>query len=280
MGRRSTRDKKKKTKHSMAERADPHRLYQESVQCVEAEIDFVDETFHSLRGRRAKRLREDFCGTANTSCEWIRRRGSNYAYGVDIDESVLEWGKKHNLKGLDDRKDNIEFIHGDVRGGTVTNLDIVLAMNFSYWLFQDRQTLREYFETVRASLSPGGIFFLDAYGGYDCIRVTKDRHKYDSFTYIWDQAAFDPITHTMQCHIHFRFPDGSRLDRAFSYEWRLWGLPELTELLSEAGFGPVTIYWQGTDEETGEADGIFEPATQGEPDPAWIAYIVAEGPTE
>ena len=72
------------------------------------------------------------------------------------------------------------------------------------------------------------------------------------------------------------FPDGSRLKRAFSYEWRLWTLPELREILEEAGFDPVTVYWQGTDEETGEGDGVFEPAEEGEPDPSWIVYIVAE----
>ncbi|MCA9297734.1 MAG: hypothetical protein KDA28_01630, partial [Phycisphaerales bacterium] len=57
-----------------AKTADRHILYQESVQNVEAEIDFVDEQFRKRRGRHARRLREDFCGTANTSCEWVRRR--------------------------------------------------------------------------------------------------------------------------------------------------------------------------------------------------------------
>ena len=37
-----------------------------------------------------------------------------------------------------------------------------------------------------------------------------------------------------------------------------------------------TVYWQGTEEESGEADGIFEPSEVGDPDPAWIAYITAE----
>ena len=155
-------------------------------------------------------------------------------------------------------------------------VDVVLAMNFSYWLFRERTTLRHYFERVRAGLADDGILFLDAYGGYDCIRVTKDRHKHGDFTYIWDQAAFDPITHYMRCHIHFRFPDGSSLRNAFTYEWRLWGLPEIKELLLEAGFACVTIYWQGTDEQTGEANGVFEPAEHGEADPAWIVYIVAD----
>jgi len=32
------------------------------------------------------------------------------------------------------------------------------------------------------------------------------------------------------------------LDRAFSYYWRMWTLPELQELLQEAGFVKVTVY--------------------------------------
>ena len=35
--------------------ADRHILYQRAVQCVEAEIDMVEDTFKRLRGRRAVR---------------------------------------------------------------------------------------------------------------------------------------------------------------------------------------------------------------------------------
>ena len=69
----------------LAAQADRHALYQESVQCVESEIDMVDENFKKLRGRLAVTLREDFCGTANTSCEWVRRRPANVAVGIDLD---------------------------------------------------------------------------------------------------------------------------------------------------------------------------------------------------
>jgi hypothetical protein len=80
----------------------------------------------------------------------------------------------------------------------------------------------------------------------------------------------------MTCHIHFEFPDQSRLDEAFSYQWRLWTLPEICELLAESGFANVTVYWEGTDEEANEGNGIFEPAEVGGADPGWICYIVAE----
>ena len=79
----------------------------------------------------------------------------------------------------------------------------------------------------------------------------------------------------MQANIHFKFSDGSQIKNAFSYDWRLWTLPELQEILAEAGFDGSTVYWQGTDED-GEADGDFQPSTEGEPDAAWIAYVVAE----
>jgi hypothetical protein len=78
--------------HSRAELADRHYLYQHSVQDVESEIDFIEQTWSELRRRPALILREDFCGTANTSCEWVRRQEDHQAVGVDLDEDVLGWG--------------------------------------------------------------------------------------------------------------------------------------------------------------------------------------------
>ncbi|MEM7254702.1 MAG: class I SAM-dependent methyltransferase [Pseudomonadota bacterium] len=271
-----TKGSGKKGRLTMADQADRHLLYQEAVQCVEAEIDFVDETYEEIRGKRAKWLREDFCGTANTSCEWIRRRATNHAVGVDLDADVLAWGRKNNIGALKSGKDRIELLEENVMSVSAEKMDIVLAMNFSYWILRERAQLIAYFSSVREALNDDGIFFLDAYGGYDAYKETKDRNKFDGFTYIWDQAEYHPVTGYMRCHIHFRFPDGSRINRAFSYEWRLWSLPEIQELLTEAGFSNIVIYWQGADEETGEGDGEFEPETQGEADPAWIVYIVAE----
>jgi len=264
-------------RQGLADQADRHYLYQESVQDTETEIDFVEQTWQSLRDRPAELLREDFCGTANTACEWVRRSPLHHAVGIDLDADVLEWGRVNNLEQLnDDQFDRITLQQGNVLNTRSEHSDIILAMNFSYYLFLERQTLLDYFLAVRASLVDDGIFFLDAYGGYDSPREIEEERECDGFTYIWDQASFNPIDSTMTCHIHFEFPDKSRMDQAFSYYWRLWTLPEVRELLSEAGFSQVTVYWEGTDEETNEGDGIFEPAEVGDPDPGWICYIVAE----
>jgi hypothetical protein len=267
---------KKKKRPTHASLADRHDLYQQSVQCVEAEIDFVDDTYKQLRGRRAVTLREDFCGTANTSCEWVRRRRTNKAIGVDLDDEVLDWGRENNAVELGKDVKRLDLHNKDVMSSGLPQTDIVLAMNFSYWIFKERAALKRYFCQVRKGLTDKGVFFLDAYGGHDSFKIMRERTEFDDFTYIWDQASYNPISGDMTCHIHFRFPDGSRLKEAFTYEWRLWTLPEIRELLAEAGFTNVTVFWQGTEEETGEADGIFSPATDAEPDPAWIAYIAAE----
>jgi len=270
----------KRARPSMAEQADRHRLYEHSVQCAEAEIDFVDATYRQLRGRKAKLLREDFCGTANVCCEWVRRRRGNQAIGIDLDPEVLDWGRRNNLTQLKPSEAaRVRLLEQDVLTAPTEPVDIVSAMNFSYWLFKERRQLKRYLQRVFKALGDDGILFMDAYGGYDSHREIEEAREIDDgaagFTYIWEQAAFDPISHEMHCHIHFAFPDGSRLDKAFEYSWRLWTLPELQDLLDEVGFGKVTVYWQGWDED-GEPDGDFKPAQRGVADAGWICYLTAE----
>lgn len=266
----------------MSQRYDRHYLYELSVQNVEAEIDFVDDTYRKLRGRRAKILREDFCGTANSSCEWVRRRPGNSAYGVDLSGEVLEWGRENKVPSLSpSQQERIHLVHGDVRTAKTPRADITLAMNFSYWLFLERKDLLRYFRAARQHLAPGGIFVLDFYGGSDACKEMRERRQITGprglrFTYVWDQARFEPIHARLECHIHFSFPDRSRIARAFTYHWRLWTLPEVRELLAEAGFRGSTVYWEQTDEKTGEGNGEYLPSDEGEADPAWIVYLVAE----
>jgi cyclopropane fatty-acyl-phospholipid synthase-like methyltransferase len=261
----------------MAEKADRHLLYQQSVQDVEAEINFVSETWSELRARPAVLLREDFCGTAATSCEWIRRDQSHVALGVDLDREVLDWGIENNLADLQpEEQERIQLLEENVLDCRPEGVDIILAMNFSYYLFLDRKSLREYFRNARAGLVEDGILFLDAYGGYEAPMDITEPRDCDGFTYYWEQAAFNPINSQMDCMIHFEFPDKSRIDSAFTYHWRLWTLPEIKDLLEEAGFERVTIYWEGTDEESGEGNGVYAPSDTGDADPGWVCYIVAE----
>jgi SAM-dependent methyltransferase len=263
-------------RHRQADHADRHALYEASVQDTETELEFVAETFLALTGRRLRRLREDFCGTANTACAWVRSGADHEAVAVDLDPEVLAWGQAHHVAALKpEQKSRLSLHRADVMSVQTDPVDALLAMNFSYYLFTRRDLLRAYFEKARSALVEDGVLFLDAFGGYDAHRELEERTEYDDFTYVWDQASFDPISHHMTCQIHFEFPDGSSLKNAFEYHWRLWTLPEIRELLLEAGFSSATIYWEGTDEETGEGDGIYSPSEVGDADAGWICYLVA-----
>jgi len=267
--------KKRKTRVRMADLADPHELYEASVQSVAHEVEFLDSAFTELTGRKALTLREDFCGTAAAACEWVRAGRRRAAVAVDIDPQVLEWGRKHHVAKLKNKqRDRLRLIEGDVRTADTGVVDIAVAFNFSWWTFKTRQELLSYFRVVYDSLAEDGMFVLDIYGGSDAYDEQEEETDYGLFTYVWDQHGFDPVSARYICYIHFKFPDGSELPRAFSYDWRLWTLPELRELLAEAGFARSVVYWQGEDEE-GEPSGEFSIVERGEADPAWIAYVAA-----
>lgn len=259
-----------------ADLADKHELYEASVQDVETEIDFLLETYESLRSKKPVHFREDFCGTASAACEWVRRDDSHHATGVDLDRPTLDWGIEHRVSRLKaDQQLRVHLEQADVSNVQTERADIIGAFNFSYFIFRTREQLRNYFENARRGLADDGLFILDAFGGSEALTEMKEKTKLDGFKYVWHQADFHPVTGFIRCHIHFHFDDGSKMKKAFTYEWRLWSLPEIQELLLEAGFKRVSVYWEGSDDD-GEGNGVYEPSPTGDADPAWIAYIVAE----
>lgn len=270
---------RKRTPMLTAATADKHRLYEISVQCPEAEMDFVTSRFKSLRNRPLRRLCEDFCGTAAAACEFVKRHRDNVAEGLDLHAPTLAWARRHNVAGLTpDQQQRLQLIRRNVLHprGADKAFEAIVAMNFSYWIFRTRETLRAYFTAVRAALAPDGIFFLDTWGGSESMVEMQERRRCPGgFTYVWDQARYDPITGDITCHIHFDFKRGPMMKRAFTYRWRLWTIPELRELLAEAGFRRVTVYWEDEDDK-GRGASVFRPRSHGVADRSFICYITAE----
>ena len=95
------------------------------------------------------------------------------------------------------------------------------------------------------------------------------------FLIFWDQSSFDPMSHYAQFDIHFKLKREKKRCKVFSYDWRMWSIPELRELLLEAGFVKTHVYWEGTTKD-GEGDGIYTRTEKGESCPSWTAYIVSE----
>lgn len=286
-----TKDKPKKNKKkdkakaaALADIADKYALYGESVQEPANEAEFFTKAYKEHNGRDPRVLREDFCGTHAVCCEWVKLHKDNLAYGVDLDPEPLAWGKANLQPHLDDeQRSRIMLFEDDVRSEAEVKADVLAAQNFSFFLFKTRDAVRSYFQQALANLADGGIMVMDMMGGSDChieehedVRTIETNIKgFKKFKYIWEQKRFNPITADALFHIHFRFKDGSELDKAFTYDWRFWTLPEVQELLLEAGFRDAIVYWEETDED-GEETGEFVPATEGPADPSWIAYVVAK----
>ena len=131
-----------------------------------------------------------------------------------------------------------------------------------------------YFRSVYNSIVDDGMFLLDAYGGSDSFLEMDEERDLDGFTYIWDQNYVNPITGDVTNYIHFKFPDGSKINKAFVYEWRFWTLPEIKDVLIEAGFSRVVVYWEGSDED-GDGNGEWVIDDRGEACAGWVAYVAA-----
>lgn len=265
--------KKKKT---LAEKADKYACYLKSVQSPEHEIEFFEQAYRDAYRGKPVSLREDFCGTFSICCHWVQSARNRTAIAVDLDDEPLAWGRKHHLSKLSPpQQQRIRIVQQDVRKRNKPQVDILAAQNFSFWIFKTRPELMEYFKTARANLKRNGIIIMDMMGGGGCYdedhtdkRTIKKGRK--GFKYHWKQVRFNPITADAEFHISFKFADGSRMKKAFVYHWRFWTIPEIRELLAEAGFSESRVYWEREDDEN-----QWEISEEAPSDPSWIAYIVA-----
>lgn len=258
----------------LSDTADRYRLYQDAVQGPEGDISFFEERFEEKRGRWPLHLREDFAGTCLLSTTWVESDEERTAMAVDVDPEPLEWGWEHNLEdGEHPASERLEQVVGDVREVYAEDFDIVCAMNFSFCILERREALLEYLQTAHDSLVEDGMLVLELCGGTELETTATEEREIEGGTYVWEQAAFNPIDHELTCYIHFELEDGSRLHRAFEYTWRLWSIPEIRELLAEAGFTSSEVWWEAVDD-GGEGTGEYRLTEEEENQESWLVYIV------
>lgn len=272
---------------TMADLADRHVLYQKSVQGPDSDIPFFEYHYEEYTGQELRNFREDFCGTAALASYFVTVHPENRATGVDLDWPTLNWGIKHNVSCLSpDQQRRINLVHGNVLDRHPSKAQLTVAMNFSYMVFKERPTLLQYFKRAKESLRPGGMFMVDIWGGSESYVLQEEAREVKNseddgicdFTFIWDQDVFDPATHHYTTRIHFQFEDGSEMRDAFIYDWRLWTMPEVMELMKEAGFKDVHFLWEGTNKKTNRGTSTYHRMDKGEADSAWIAYIIGVKP--
>jgi len=254
---------------------DKYELYKKAVQSPETDVLFLEAVFKELKSRKPESFREDFCGTFSLALEWVKLRKEHHAVAIDLDPGPLEYGRQHYLPlATPDQQKRLKIIEGNVLDVT-TQADLVAAMNFSYFLFKRRSEMKAYFQSCLNHVKKNGILVLDLFGGSACYAPNEEMTALPKFNYYWDQESFDPITNEAHFHIHFKVKGQKKTERVFSYDWRMWSIPELRELLLEVGFARTHVYWEGTTKK-GEGDGKFTRTEKGEDCQSWIAYLISE----
>ena len=255
---------------------DKYKYYLEAVQSPDVDVEFIRDSYKEIRKKYPVILREDFCGTFAICTEWVKLNKANQAIGVDLDSEPIQWGLEHHLSKLSDtQRHRLRVLQENVLNPGLPPADIVCAMNFSYYIFKDRSTLRAYFNNAYATLKNDGVLLVDAFGGSACQSANEESHNLGSFRYYWDQVSFDPVSYNAVFHIHFKRNGEAKRKKVFTYDWRMWTIPEIREIMIEAGFKKTHVYWEGTKRD-GTGNGVFKRSEVGEECEAWIAYIVAE----
>ena len=148
---------KKQNKQTLADKADKYDCYQQSVQEPEHEIDIFDQAFREAYNRKALKLREDFCGTFAVCCYWVESDSKRSAWGIDLCEETLQWGKNNNLNKLKEKDSRrVTVMEQDVRERSTPQVDVLAAQNFSFWIFKTREEVLEYFKIAYANLASEG----------------------------------------------------------------------------------------------------------------------------
>lgn len=217
-------------------RFDKYEIYESAVQDPPLVMQNLARTYRRLRGRDARTLREDFCGTGANLESWVLRHPDNRAVGIDLDPEPLAWGAKKRFQPGTKAAERVKIVNGNVLDQKRGGYDAIVALNFSWMVFKTRPELLTYFERVRAGLAKDGLFWLDFYGGPESQVKVEDHSRMGNYSYYWEQKEWEAISGETHCAIHFRLKDGIKRKNVFTYDWRLWSLAETIDVLRDAGF--------------------------------------------
>lgn len=119
------------------------------------------------------------------------------------------------------------------------------------------------------------MFLLDIFGGTECCDEMEEETDHGTYTYYWDCDKYNPLNNEVLYYIHFKtHKDKKKHKKVFVYDWRMWTVREIVELLEEAGFKNVKTYWEG-DGDDGEGDGNFYESKEEDNCESWVIYIGA-----
>ncbi len=249
---------------------DRHDLYEACVQNPALCAAFL----RSLHTRNPRRLLEDFCAGAALARQWLIDDPLATAVARDIDATMLERagrlaapGDVERTHGANEapganeasgaRAARLTLVRADLTqpcplDPSIARADVVFVGNFSIGEFHTRAALVRYLRDARVNLEPGGVFVCDTYGGSAAYRVGGVTRTHpgptpsERYHCTWEQREIDPLTRRVRNVLHFRVEREGEIvgefPEAFTYDWRLWTVTELTDAMTEVGFSRTSVH--------------------------------------
>ncbi len=251
-------------------RLDKFDLYTLCVQDPPRMADFLA----AVHGGRARTLRDDFAGPGAIARAWAARSPRHRGIAVDLDAEPLR-----KAKGAK----RVKRVVADVRK-VKDQADIICALNFGVCELHQRRDLLKYLAQARRTLRSDGVLVCDLYGGSDSFarsttRKTVGIGSVTRVKYSWVQDGGDATTCRVRNRIHFALHRGESVTTfqdAFTYDWRLWSIPELSDAMLEAGFRSFEIHDRLGAARDAEGNLHVRPLQQDEAlDDPFVVYVVA-----
>lgn len=216
-------------------------LYEWCVQSPAWQVRFL----HAVHGHGPVEFGDDFAGPASLARAWVAMGPGFQAVACDREVGALEHARRRMAESGDAGMERLALRAEDVLG-CKARADVIAALNFAVCELRTRAELMTYLRNVVFRLRPKGLFVADLYGGerqfVPGVTGMEVETPIGTVVYEWEQRRADPTTARVENAIHFVLPDGTRMEEAFVYDWRLWGVAELREAMSEAGFVMTEVY--------------------------------------
>jgi hypothetical protein len=251
-------------------------LYERTVLSAAHEAYFVVRAFADAFARTPTDLREDFAGTAAVAVRFVRNGEGRRATAVDKDAVALAYGERVHKGGLSSHvRERIRLVVGDVCAIESGPHDVIHVGNASHNAIKDPHALADYFTRAYARLGHEGLFIVEVFGGtvHTEPGIVDDETRTHGVVHRFHSAALDPVTRGRVYFIDFVDDDGTVLDRAFTYDWRMWTLDELEPLLRAAGFADVSFYVEPRDA-AGAPAGEFARVREAPKGERFVCYLV------
>ena len=234
----------------------------------EAECDLLAITFRRFANAPVETVLDLGCGTGNHALP-LAQRGYQVT-GVDRSEEMLAAAQAKASSALE-HSHVPKFLRGDIRTLDLgRSFDAVISMFAVVSYMTTNDDLAAAFRTARRHLSPGGLFFFDAWFGPAVLRDRPvDRYKIVAAEgeriIRFAHPELDVLNHTVQVNYKLLRLAGDRvLDEVDeSHIMRFFFPQELTHYLEDADLRVVRLCpFMDLEREPGELD--------------WIVAVVAE----